>query len=330
MNTYLNFGNAKCFDFVRECLNACVVDHDCGCDDPPQLPTRLLDVDTSDPKRICLVATADLLAAGENVEKFTALSYCWGPVDAFTTTPALLAERMEGIAVADMPDTLRDAFSSPENSAAATYGSTRFSVYGQAFCTIVAAWSRDCYGGLFHITQPSDSGRLSSGRSLELFKDQPINSRAWALQEWLLSPRLLVYTHNDLLFFSGRTMLSKNQLDYSAAWHMHPIYKYRLPRYPAQPALDQWFNMVQNYSARDLTDPEDMLPAIAGLARRFHDLTGTSSGQYLAGMWREDLFASLLWRRQDAWGAFLAIPDHSVLEWYRAPSWSWAAGDGLV
>jgi hypothetical protein len=72
---------------------------------------------------------------------------------------------------------------------------------------------------------------------------------------------------------------------------------------------------------RELSFPDDRLPALSGLA---HKMSQTLvDGDYLAGLWRRDLLRGILW-----------TPDTdspiSKPERYRAPSWAWSSLDGRV
>ncbi|KAF7551910.1 hypothetical protein G7Z17_g4669 [Cylindrodendrum hubeiense] len=335
--------SAEAFLHVQQCLSACVKDHDCGStNSTADLPTRLLYVGGSDPQIIRLVATEELKALGTEVDRYVALSYCWGQSNHFVTTLASLSARQSGFALTEMPATMQDAvrvtraldcrylwidalciLQGDDDEARLDWQleSARMQfVYGNSFCTIVAASADDSHGGLFS----------TESAVTKKFKDEPINSRAWALQEWLLSARLLVYTKEYIVFICSASQWSKYFPAGQSQTSWHRIYKYRLPRQPMQPNIADWFTLVQNYSARDLTNPDDKLSAISGLARRFDSLTNQGNGRYLAGMWELDLYASLLWRHQNGWGAFFACPKRGMAEWYRAPSWSWAANDSIV
>ncbi|KAK0728555.1 hypothetical protein B0T26DRAFT_637662, partial [Lasiosphaeria miniovina] len=56
-----------------------------------------------------------------------------------------------------------------------------------------------------------------------------------------------------------------------------------------------WRGVTECYSACLLTFDKDRLQAISGVARFFAEATGD---QYLAGMWRRDLWSSLFWKKQ--------------------------------
>ena len=55
-----------------------------------------------------------------------------------------------------------------------------------------------------------------------------------------------------------------------------------------------WKQIVQLYSAANLTFGKDKLPVLSGVARLGHDETGD---QYLAGLWRSQIEEQLCWRR---------------------------------
>ena len=81
----------------------------------------------------------------------------------------------------------------------------------------------------------------------------------------------------------------------------------------------RWFELIGTYSRGNLTQTEDKLIAIAGVAQAVQDATGFT---YLAGLWAEHLLFNLLWFVRRGPGRRPAV--------YRAPSWSWAALDGNV
>jgi hypothetical protein len=64
-----------------------------------------------------------------------------------------------------------------------------------------------------------------------------------------------------------------------------------------EPHGQKWHDMwrrdvVNEYSERELTRRTDKLPALSGLARL---AAGRNIGDYLAGLWKDDLLAGLLW-----------------------------------
>jgi hypothetical protein len=83
-----------------------------------------------------------------------------------------------------------------------------------------------------------------------------------------------------------------------------------------------WYNLVEEYSARRLTIPSDKLPALSGLAERFKE--AATHDEYVAGIWKEALLEGLCWRRVGPSKPF------STSTASRAPSWSWSSNDGYV
>jgi len=88
--------------------------------------------------------------------------------------------------------------------------------------------------------------------------------------------------------------------------------------------LAEWSNCVTRYSSKDLTFPSDKLAAVAGLAVIFQDSL-PHAGEYLAGAWSGYLATCLGWAKRVHYPSKLpSLSDQA----FRAPSWSWAAGDG--
>ena len=79
-----------------------------------------------------------------------------------------------------------------------------------------------------------------------------------------------------------------------------------------------WRAICKHYSFRELTYPEDKLPAISGMA---HRIFNNVQSEYLAGLWRDNLMHDLFWKTETI---------ASKPERYRAPSWSWASLDGKI
>jgi len=148
-----------------------------------------------------------------------------------------------------------------------------------------------------------------------------LTSRAWALQEHVLSTRILHYTATELLFecktsFRCECSPSRKVLPTTPALIPKAIAKQSKDRHPVWNA---WHRIVEQYSIRDLTVSNDKLPAISGIASKIKDAT---SSRYLVGLWEHNLASDLLWSTSPA-----AMPDahYFALDTYRAPSFSWAS-----
>jgi hypothetical protein len=155
-----------------------------------------------------------------------------------------------------------------------------------------------------------------TGRSLEL---DPLETRAWALQEKLLSTRLIAFTGGELQF-SCRTSRSCEcrQKSYSSP----PLFS--VPSHIS--SLEQylkwsknWSKVVEEYSGRNLRIPEDKLPALSGLASKFALATGFA---YIAGLWKETLMYDLSWQRDSDL--------RKAPSTWLGPSFSWVSIQGAV
>jgi hypothetical protein len=105
----------------------------------------------------------------------------------------------------------------------------------------------------------------------------------------------------------------------------HPTTPSLIPKAVASKKInavyEAWQQIVEKYSARDLTVPSDKFPAISGIAGKIRKAT---HNEYLAGLWKGNLASDMLW------GA--ATPKSTdanrfALDTWRAPSFSWASLD---
>lgn len=147
----------------------------------------------------------------------------------------------------------------------------------------------------------------------------PLTLRAWALQEHVLSTRVLHYTATELIF-ECRTSFRCECMPERKTRATTPAL---IPRAIASKKSDAiwvaWHRIVEQYSTRSLTMPGDKLPAISGIASKIREATHS---EYFAGVWKDNLTSDLLWQR--------AMPtpsksDIHALETWRAPSFSWSS-----
>ncbi|EGZ68512.1 HET-domain-containing protein [Neurospora tetrasperma FGSC 2509] len=142
----------------------------------------------------------------------------------------------------------------------------------------------------------------------------PWNLRGWTLQEQFLSRRLLKYHAYELRWVCQNKSACQCRSDLSCrllAKDPMDSPTYRLES--AQLAHDYWRHIVNDYTARELTDARDKLPAISGLAQVFQQVI---QSPYIAGIWEDRLSLGLLWRAFDA---------RYAPELYIAPTFSWAS-----
>lgn len=281
---------------------------------------------------------------------YVALSHCWGNEQPTTTTTLNLERYQERIEWEVLPPLFKDAVTLcrklgfqylwidslciVQNSTTdrEKQSSQMGAIYSNAVLTIAAASSRSekesfltprestfCHGHEFDFR-----GRASMENSIVGVRNigpptnttQWLSTRAWTLQEELLSTRLLRYDQTELRW-ECRTLTT-------CECNAHPIDE--LKECPSLASVHnsphslhiQWPGLVENYSSRQLIRTSDKLPALAGIAS---SIAKQSGFEYLAGVWKESIARDLAWRV--AWGTFQS-PN------YIAPSFSWASMGGCV
>jgi hypothetical protein len=149
---------------------------------------------------------------------------------------------------------------------------------------------------------------------------QPLQRRAWTLQERYLSKQILHFgcAQNYLEANLKNTIFYEDGQKASGTQYWPKLHS------PEQALpFQRWYDMLCEFSTRDITNKSDTFPALSGIAQRLAEHAGE---RYVAGLWKSDLARGLLWRTH---------PDATVnhkyeSESYRAPSWSWASCDGRV
>jgi hypothetical protein len=202
---------------------------DCSCHhkiynnsrDPP-LPRRVINVSSSTP-RLCL-------SGPRQRAEYVILSYCWGGPQEFTTTGTLKA-RSEGIPLPSLPQGMRDAIyvtrlfgfqylwvdalcilqdrATDKDSEMANMGA----IYKNSSLTIAAANSPSVKGGFLEDITMASACQLSlylpngnagtvtfSCPDMDAKDPYPLDTRAWTLQEALLSRRTLYFGCDDVIW----------------------------------------------------------------------------------------------------------------------------------
>ncbi|KAF1930131.1 HET-domain-containing protein [Didymella exigua CBS 183.55] len=143
--------------------------------------------------------------------------------------------------------------------------------------------------------------------------------RAWAFQELLLSPRVLHLT-STAMAFECDTYTQLERGPNSDVLYGIDTERKRLVHVASDftgkdcnTYYDRWLQLVQSYSQLQLTYKTDRLPALSGIA---YLVASKTKDTYIAGLWKEDIAAGILWY---VWPCQPATPT------YVAPSWSWAS-----
>ncbi|KAK3898525.1 heterokaryon incompatibility protein-domain-containing protein [Staphylotrichum tortipilum] len=271
-------------------------------------------------------------------------------------------ERLHPFKVWELPETMQDAVAIaaslgffyiwidsvciPKGTNWDTEASLMHEVYGNAIFTLVAsssgkatdhllhdrlAWAhrsrpcklRDCWW-LYHEQLPLDRVRFES----------PVAQRGWTLQEERLSPRILYWTGQRWYWSCAERQVAE---PVHPECHAEPPAAATNEAPPSSPQRflklchtgniqqlhEEWLDIVEAYTCRDLVEPRDRFLAIAGLAVRFYTAISGSgetaaTGDYLAGLWKDDLARHL------GWSVASAVNPRQHLQRV-APSWSWAS-----
>ena len=216
-------------------------------------------------------------------------------------------------------------------------------VYGNAAFTLAASSCTKATDHLLHDrlawTHRSKACKL---RGMWLLDDHisldevrlgsPVSQRGWTLQEERLSPKIL-YWASQRWYWScpERQVAELSQLgctpplveDGAALWS-RPQQFLEVCRIGEEQQLDEeWLDVVEAYTRRDLARAKDRFLAISGLAVRFYNskvetFENDATEEYLAGLWRDNLARHLAWSVDKA-----CNPEDNLLD--VAPSWSWAS-----
>lgn len=185
--------------------------------------------------------------------------------------------------------------------------------------------AEDIYVGWLGTESYCDPRGINMNRFPDAWKYQsPPHTRAWIMQEIRLARRNLVF-QADGNSSTGPLYLHTHDQALSAQLYMQCQKQIRWEcgrtRSTSETASTDWYGLVEEYSGQQLTIERDRLIGFSSLAMRHSRESKTACGQYLAGLWSEDLFRGLLWRANDV---------RSRSTFHIAPSWSWASGSGLV
>ncbi|KAL2874394.1 hypothetical protein SGCOL_010478 [Colletotrichum sp. CLE4] len=172
---------------------------------------------------------------------------------------------------------------------------------------------------------------------------EPINKRAWTLQEAILSNRTLHYTTNELVWECNTSRSCACRRDQPVELDEESVRCFRSPELfralsSAERAYLQWRQVVQLFSERSISFDADRLSALSGMAKQFwlmhEDVYGGRRedhrlNRYIAGLWEGDFATQLLWTADDDYWRNPETVSRRPGKW-RAPSWSWAAIEGPV
>lgn len=336
----------ECFEQHQECQNRII----------PELPTRVVDVGTCES-----TSSARLhVSHAREVGYYAALSYCWGSQMQVMTTKSTIGKWQQVLPTEALSQTIQDAIKvtrelgmrylwvdalciiQDDHADKATEINRMGSIYKNATVTIVAEYPESSHQGFLHERRTLNHGKyfdflLPDGDMAQIQLHQKaeenrydgwyLSERAWALQESVLSPRLLIYGKGDIRWQCQSENLKAvypSPITYSVSSTRLPVNIFGPP--PTKSKIDAaqqseqnkiWDSIVTKYSERFLTIPEDRLPGLAGLAS---ELEIYWQDTFLAGMWKRNLMQRL------AWAPVVGGTAQKTSE-YVAPSWSWVSAN---
>ncbi|KAF1835041.1 HET-domain-containing protein, partial [Decorospora gaudefroyi] len=317
------------------------------------MPTRLIEVVVNDDQyELKLRETKE-----SPTEPYCALSYCWGGEQPIKTTRVTLEKHLNHLPWEHLPRTVQDAaivcnglemkylwidafcIIQDDDADKANEIFAMAHVYRNASVTIAASRAASVQDGFLG----ERSATLSINEVYEiayrpkksLILGSPLDTRGWTLQERLLSPRNLVFGSRQMRF-----VCQHNPRGITDGWRLWPegnsvrqdtlensaILRAELGSVEPVSSgpelvkvLDSWDRLIQAYTHRSLSYPQDRILAIAGIAQLYRRILGD---KYFAGHWRSSLSRSLYWKAKD--------PSRPRPKARPGPSWSWISLGGPV
>lgn len=143
-------------------------------------------------------------------------------------------------------------------------------------------------------------------------------TRAWALQERLLSPRKIHFGLEEIFWeCRGHRYAEGGEASLGTTSGLTTI---ATSLGVGNVSVQDWYDLVQIYTVRRLTFQADRLRAISSLAKAFAQVL---QSRYEAGLWMNDLHYGLNWHVEGK--ALHGLESDSLF-----PSWSWAKSQGTI
>ncbi|KAH7130400.1 heterokaryon incompatibility protein-domain-containing protein [Dendryphion nanum] len=336
-------GSDASIALISNWLNTCLQSHS-PCTTPSAgtwMPTRVVEIYGHEKVRLCSTASKT------TPDKYVCLSHCWGKDPLFRTLKENVSAHHEDIPWSRIPKTFRDAISvthrlglkflwidslcivQDDGDDWLREGSMMDFIYEMGTLTIAAtkaAGPREgCFcedEGLrrrleFERTGADGGGTYDVVVEKGLVHDidtWPIMTRAWVVQERLLSPRIIHFGPSELLW-ECRSLATCQ----CTQWTPSSFNKMTLAPSTRPDRLETlriWHRVVSNYTTKSITYESDIFPALQGIAK---SILKTTDLKWKAGQWD---FASFAWYA-------VSSGSRRAKEW-RAPSWSWASVAGQV
>jgi hypothetical protein len=337
-----------------------------------EVPARLIQVsgfhDTSGDNDLKLVLTDTV----DGLPPYLALSYCWGGPQTCKTEVANHEQRLSGFSSSELDKTIRDAVEvtramhveylwvdahciiqdSDEDKRKEI--SAMGNIFWRALATIVVEAASASSEGFLNLYDRRPCTNVPFRCSEDVWGTLQVHSvsreppalgtRAWTLQEIMLSQRQIIFGQNTLSWKcaeqSNDTLRSRLQIELLSGQVIASVFRgliveTDLANDTQARELDSddpsahlqasfWTTVIHEYSGRDLTEEQDKLLAISAWAKK---VSQVHSWTYVAGLWRDWLELGLCWCRAGA-PRFPFVNLKPRPKTYIAPSWSWASVTG--
>lgn len=300
------------------------------------LPTRLIKIDCQE-IRLCI-------SADENCSKYATLSHCWGKAEVLRLQRDNLQAFLERIPYDKLCKTFRDAIDiarvlgfswlwidslciiQGDSEDWSREASRMATVYGLSSLNIAATAALDgTIGCLFerdlkYTEMQKVEVKINHQKQVYTFVDRflyreniasaPLTRRAWAVQERILAPRTLHFTKSQLFWECRTNRACETFADTLPEAVCDDLF------YLPEQELQSWSKIIKIYTRCSLTNENDRLIAISGVARQHQKKNGD---KYFAGLWQSRI------REQMCWYTYNKHRQHLKEKTSPAPSWSWAA-----
>ncbi|KAH8719320.1 heterokaryon incompatibility protein-domain-containing protein [Phaeosphaeriaceae sp. PMI808] len=331
------------------------------------LPTRLLWVGNLDDKDYNPDILHLKTSTDKREGNYIALSHCWGELPTevkkhFCTTPDNISRRQRGFSIWELPRTFQDAVKVTrelhvpylwiDSLCIIQYGDSgedwerearrMEEVFSGAYCIIAATSASNSYTGFLERNVRSEYVHIQDAPWRRFYvcddiddfeKDVEkawLNTRAWVMQERVLSRRTIHFTANQTYWECGEgvycenlTRLNRDLLSpHRKRFFIRDLdFPGQLLRSGYQRTIEFIHFLFEDYSKRGLTEKTDRCVAISGLEAR---IAGALQCKSKYGIFERCLHRNLLWQ------ASRSKMERIEYETRHVPSWSWMAYNGGI